>query len=129
MSSGLGREVPGRQAQEGPAQEQGVDRGGQEEGCWDEEGPPAKRNTKQTCKERSSETLSESRFNEVNKHRQAGKGLFKPVTLSSALAKVTGISGKASRPAVFKALWAYIKKKVACGFPPRSPVHVALRVV
>jgi len=48
----------------------------------------------------------------MNKHRQAGKGLFKPVTLSSALAKVTGISGKASRPAVFKALWAYIKKKV-----------------
>lgn len=65
----------------------------------------------------------------MNKHRQAGKGLFKPVTLSSALAKVTGISGKASRPAVFKALWAYIKKKVACGFSPRSPVHVALRVV
>ena len=60
--------------------------------------------------------------------RPAG-GLFKPVTLSSALAKVTGISGKAPRTAVFKALWAYIKKKVACGFPPRSPVHVALRVV
>merc|ERR1712220_11529 len=45
------------------------------------------------------------------KAKKAGKGLFKPVTLSSALAKVTGISGKASRPAVFKALWAYIKKK------------------
>ena len=91
--------------------------------------PPAKRNTKQTCEERSSEILSEERFNEMNNHRQAGKGLFKPVTLSSALAKVTGISGKASRPAVFKALWAYIKKKVACGFSPRSSVHVALRVV
>ena len=65
----------------------------------------------------------------MNKHRQAGKGLFKPVTLSSALAKVTGISGKATRPAVFKALWVYIKKKVACGFPHRSPVHAALRVV
>ena len=129
MSSGLGREVPGRQAQEGPAQEQGVDRGGQEERREAEEGPPAKRNPKQTCKERSSEIFSEERFNEMNKHRQAGKGLFKPVTLSSALAKVTGISGKATRPAVFKALWAYIKKKVACGFPPRSPVHTALRVV
>merc|ERR1712070_1176441 len=69
---------PGRQAQEGPAQEQGVDRGGQENAA---------------------------------KAKKAGKGLFKPVTLSSALAKVTGISGKASRPAVFKALWAYIKKK------------------
>merc|ERR1712031_34076 len=45
------------------------------------------------------------------KAKKAGKGLFKPVTLSSALAKVTGISGKASRPAVFKALWVYIKKK------------------
>merc|ERR1712196_546669 len=45
------------------------------------------------------------------KLKKAGKGLFKPVTLSSALAKVTGISGKATRPAVFKALWAYIKKK------------------
>merc|ERR1711939_1254898 len=73
-----GREVPGRQAQEGPAQEQGVDRGGQEERREAEEG---------------------------------WQGLFKPVTLSSALAKVTGISGKATRPAVFKALWVYIKKK------------------
>ena len=71
----------------------------------------------------------EERLKRMNKNRQAGKGLFKPLTLSSALAKVTGISGKAPRTAVVKALWVYIKKKVACGFPPRSPVHVALRVV
>merc|ERR1712031_66459 len=45
------------------------------------------------------------------KLKKAGKGIFKPVTLSSALAKVTGISGKATRGAVFKALWVYIKKK------------------
>merc|ERR1712182_80201 len=43
--------------------------------------------------------------------KKAGKGIFKPVTLSSALAKVTGISGKATRGAVTKAVWAYIKKK------------------
>merc|ERR1712220_30650 len=43
--------------------------------------------------------------------KKAGKGLFKPLTLSSALAKVTGISGKAPRTAVVKALWVYIKKK------------------
>merc|ERR1712220_22595 len=45
------------------------------------------------------------------KMKKAGKGIFKPVTLSSALAKVTGISGKATRGAVTKAVWAYIKKK------------------
>merc|ERR1711939_508855 len=43
--------------------------------------------------------------------KKAGKGLFKPVTLSAALSKVTGISGKATRPAAIKALWGYIKKK------------------
>merc|ERR1712118_616282 len=43
--------------------------------------------------------------------KKAGQGIFKPVTLSSALAKVTGISGKATRGAVTKAVWAYIKKK------------------
>merc|ERR1711939_933945 len=43
--------------------------------------------------------------------KKAGKGLFKPVTLSAALAKVTGISGKTTRPAAIKALWGYIKKK------------------
>merc|ERR1712072_768025 len=43
--------------------------------------------------------------------KKAGKGLFKPVTQSAALAKVTGISSKAPRTAVTKALWAYIKKK------------------
>merc|ERR1712196_437104 len=45
------------------------------------------------------------------KMKKAGKGIFKPVTLSAALSKVTGISGKATRGAVFKALWGYIKKK------------------
>merc|ERR1712094_131127 len=45
------------------------------------------------------------------KMKKAGKGIFKPVTVSSALAKVTGISGKTTRGQVFKALWAYIKKK------------------
>jgi hypothetical protein len=44
--------------------------------------------------------------------KKKGVGLFKPVTQSAALAKVTGISGKASRLAITKALWAFIKKKV-----------------
>merc|ERR1719443_363736 len=43
--------------------------------------------------------------------KKKGTGLFKPVTQSTALAKVTGISGKASRLAITKAVWAYIKKK------------------
>ena len=43
--------------------------------------------------------------------KKKGAGLFKPVTQSAALAKVTGISGKASRLAITKAVWAYIKKK------------------
>merc|ERR1712072_1090738 len=43
--------------------------------------------------------------------KKKGSGLFKPVTQSAALAKVTGISGKASRIAITKAVWAYIKKK------------------
>merc|ERR1711924_69447 len=45
------------------------------------------------------------------KQKKAGKGIFKPVTLSAALSKVTGINGKTTRGQVFKALWAYIKKK------------------
>ena len=52
---------------------------------------------------------NEERSSLTNATRQAGKGLFKPVTQSAALAKVTGISGKAPRTAVTKALWAYIK--------------------
>merc|ERR1712057_85886 len=43
--------------------------------------------------------------------KKKGSGLFKPVSQSAALAKVTGISGKASRVAITKAVWAYIKKK------------------
>merc|ERR1711959_509721 len=43
--------------------------------------------------------------------KKKGAGLFKPVSQSAALAKVTGISGKASRVAITKAVWAYIKKK------------------
>merc|ERR1712225_150864 len=43
--------------------------------------------------------------------KKAGKGLFKPVSCSAALAKVTGITGKATRFAITKAVWAYIKKK------------------
>merc|ERR1711881_139862 len=43
--------------------------------------------------------------------KKRGSGLFKPVSQSAALAKVTGISGKASRVAITKAVWAYIKKK------------------
>merc|ERR1711887_513672 len=45
------------------------------------------------------------------KKKKSGKGIFKPVTLSAALSKVTGINGKTTRGQVFKALWAYIKKK------------------
>merc|ERR1711924_223904 len=40
-----------------------------------------------------------------------GVGLYKPVTLSAALSKVTGISGKTTRGQAIKALWGYIKKK------------------
>merc|ERR1711908_67311 len=43
--------------------------------------------------------------------KKAGKGIFKPVTLSAALSKITGITGKATRGAVTKAVWVYIKKK------------------
>merc|ERR1712118_395101 len=43
--------------------------------------------------------------------KKKGTGLFKPVSVSAALAKVTGISGKASRLAITKAVWAYIKRK------------------
>merc|ERR1711981_1245825 len=43
--------------------------------------------------------------------KKKGSGLFKPVSCSAALAKVTGISGKASRVAITKAVWAYIKKE------------------
>merc|ERR1712072_255343 len=45
------------------------------------------------------------------KQKKSGKGISKPVTLSAALSKVTGINGKTTRGQVFKALWAYIKKK------------------
>merc|ERR1712171_2027 len=45
------------------------------------------------------------------KQKKSGKGIFKPATLSAALSKVTGINGKTTRGQVFKALWAYIKKK------------------
>merc|ERR1711981_293333 len=45
------------------------------------------------------------------KQKKSGKGIFKPVTLSAALSKVTGINGKTTRGQVFKSLWAYIKKK------------------
>merc|ERR1712224_1020826 len=43
--------------------------------------------------------------------KKKGTGLFKPVTCSAALSKITGISGKATRGTITKAVWAYIKKK------------------
>merc|ERR1712094_122021 len=43
--------------------------------------------------------------------KKKGVGLYKPVTLSAALSKVTGISGKTTRGQAIKALWVYIKKK------------------
>merc|ERR1711904_581155 len=43
--------------------------------------------------------------------KKKGAGIFKPVTCSAALSKITGISGKATRGAVTKAVWAFIKKK------------------
>merc|ERR1711981_995004 len=43
--------------------------------------------------------------------KKKGTGLFKPVSCSAALSKVTGISGEATRGAITKAVWAYIKKK------------------
>merc|ERR1712094_132605 len=43
--------------------------------------------------------------------KKKGTGLFKPVTISAALSKITGISGKATRGTITKAVWAYIKKK------------------
>ena len=58
----------------------------------------------------------EERSAEGKKTPQSGKGIFKPVTLSAALSKVTGINGKTTRGQVFKALWAYIKKKAPRGF-------------
>merc|ERR1711970_710482 len=35
------------------------------------------------------------------KQKKSGKGIFKPVTLSAALSKVTGINGKTTRGQVF----------------------------
>ena len=61
--------------------------------------------------ERGSQIVGEERSKQRNKHRQAGKGIFKPVTLSAALSKITGITGKATRGAVTKAVWVYIKSR------------------
>ena len=61
--------------------------------------------------ERGSQIVGEERSKQRNKDRQAGKGIFKPVTLSAALSKITGITGKATRGAVTKAVWAYIKSR------------------
>merc|ERR1712196_301335 len=41
--------------------------------------------------------------------KKAGKGIFKPVTYSAALAKIVG-KGKGTRSEAFKGVWAYIKK-------------------
>merc|ERR1719240_1937212 len=41
--------------------------------------------------------------------KKFGTGLFKPVTVTPALAKIVG-SGKMTRASVVKAIWAYIKK-------------------
>merc|ERR1712072_1640310 len=38
--------------------------------------------------------------------KKKGTGLFKPVSCSAALSKVTGISGKATRGTITKAVWA-----------------------
>merc|ERR1712093_203873 len=43
--------------------------------------------------------------------KKKAAGIFKPVTLSSALSAVTGIKGKTTRGQAFKALWVHIKKK------------------
>merc|ERR1711981_1278208 len=43
--------------------------------------------------------------------KKKGTGLFKPVSCSAALSKITGISGKATRGTITKAVWAHIKKK------------------
>ena len=66
----------------------------------------------------------EERLKPMSKNRQAGKGLFKPVTLSAPLAKVTGISGMAPRTEVTKALWAYIKCILCCSRLQYQPQHI-----
>merc|ERR1711981_1477422 len=43
--------------------------------------------------------------------KKKGVGLYKPVTLSAALAGITGIKGKTTRGQAIKATWVYIKKK------------------
>merc|ERR1712182_125888 len=43
--------------------------------------------------------------------KKKGVGLFKPVSVSSALSAITGIKGKTTRGQVFKAVWVHIKKK------------------
>ena len=67
-------------------------------------------------KTKSHKLAARRAFRRRKKTPQAGKGIFKPVTLSAALSKVTGINGKTTRGQVFKALWAYIKKKAPRGF-------------
>merc|ERR1712167_296946 len=43
--------------------------------------------------------------------KKKGTGLFKPVSVSAALAAITGIKGKSTRSQITKAVWVYIKKK------------------
>merc|ERR1712057_156266 len=78
-------------------------------------GKPKKKKKKKKAKKKKKRKKKKAKSAAGKKSAAAmkkkGAGLFKPVSQSAALAKVTGISGKASRVAITKAVWAYIKKK------------------
>merc|ERR1712093_363270 len=62
------------------------------------------------CQHKSKAMIAAGKKNAAAQKKK-GTGLFKPVSCSAALSKITGISGKATRGAITKAVWAYIKKK------------------
>merc|ERR1711959_610441 len=101
-----GQEAGGEEEEEEEKGEEEEEEAQEEEG---EEGPLRGRQRRKG-QHKSKASIAAGKRNAA-KQKKSGKGIFKPVTLSAALSKVTGINGKTTRGQVFKALWAYIKKK------------------
>merc|ERR1711924_139672 len=112
-----GEEAQGEEGQEGQ-EAQGQEEEKEEEGEEEEEERKKKKAKKVRFvggKRRKGQHKSKAMIAAGKKNAAAqkkkGTGLFKPVTCSAALSKITGISGKATRGTITKAVWAYIKKK------------------
>merc|ERR1712144_146803 len=71
----------------------------------------AKKPKKKKKKKKKAKKKRKKRKKNAAAQKKKGTGLFKPVSCSAALSKITGISGKATRGTITKAVWAYIKKK------------------